>query len=172
MVRKNKNDTPWEGHMKRMLATACLTFAAIATTALAGTVVPADVAYEEGAVSASLTGVPGDAANGKLVMGTKSLGNCIACHETTDLKDVPFHGEVGPVLDGAGSRWNEAELRGIVTNAKMTFEDSMMPSFYKNSGYIRPGDGYTGEAATGELLPILSAQEVEDVVAYLQTLTD
>ncbi|MDH5452562.1 MAG: c-type cytochrome, partial [Paracoccaceae bacterium] len=68
---------------------------------------------------------------------------------------------------------SEAELRGIVANSKMTFEDSMMPSFYKTKGYIRPGDAFTGKAAEGdELPPLLTAQQIEDVVAYLMTLKE
>ena len=95
---------------------------------------------------ASLTGVAGDAANGAVVAGTKSKGNCVACHQVSALADVPFHGEIGPSLDGAGDRWSEAELRGLIANAKMMFEGTMMPAFYKTEGFIRPGDAYTGEA--------------------------
>ena len=79
---------------------------------------------------------------------------------------------IGPALDGAGDRWSESELRGIVANAKMMFEGTMMPSFYKDTGYIRPGNAYTGKAADGALDPLLSAQQIEDVVAYLATLKD
>jgi sulfur-oxidizing protein SoxX len=88
------------------------------------------------------------------------------------LADVPFHGNVGPTLDGAASRWEEADLRGIVANSKMMFEGSIMPSFYKNSDYVRPGNAYTGKAAGADLPPLLTAQQVEDVVAYLMTLKD
>lgn len=144
----------------------------VAGAAYAGTTAPGDVAYEDGAVAASLTGSAGSAEEGAKIVGSKSLGNCVACHEVTALNDVPWHGEVGPPLDGAGSRWSEAELRGIVANAKMMFEGSMMPSFYKTTGYIRPGDAYTGKAAEGELSPILSAEQIEDVVAFLMTLKD
>ncbi|MBT8456488.1 MAG: sulfur oxidation c-type cytochrome SoxX [Rhodobacteraceae bacterium] len=137
--------------------------------ALAGQIAPSDVVFEDGAVAQSLTGVAGDPENGKVLMN-KGAGNCIACHEVTALQEWPFHGEVGPILDGAGERWSEAELRGIVSNAKVMFEGTIMPSFYKNTGYTRPGDAYTGKAAEGELAPLLTAQEVEDVVAYLMTL--
>ena len=89
-----------------------------------------------------------------------------------DSSEVPFQGEIGPMLDGAGDRWNEAELRGIVANSKMTFEGSMMPSYYKTSGYIRPGDGFTGKAGTEPLPPLLDAQQIEDVVAFLATLKE
>jgi sulfur-oxidizing protein SoxX len=147
--------------------------AVVSGAAFAGEVSPVAVVYEEGAVAQSLTGVPGDPAAGREVVSNKSLGNCVACHAASDLAEVPFHGEIGPMLDGAGDRWSEAELRGIVANAKIMFPDSMMPSFYKTEGFIRPGDAYTGEAADPETFgPLLSAQQIEDVVAYLVTLKD
>lgn len=145
----------------------------IGAAAFAGETAPKDVQYnEDGAVEVSLSGVAGDAANGAIIAGTKSKGNCVACHEITALADVPFHGEVGPMLDGAGDRWSEAELRGLLTDAKMTFEETVMPAFYKVDGFNRPGDAYTGKAAKGALTPILTAQEIEDVVAFLATLKD
>jgi len=148
-------------------------FAAVSFGAHAGEVMPTAVAYEDGAVAQSLTGVAGDAVSGREIVGDKSLGNCVACHAVSDLADVPFHGEIGPMLDGAGDRWTEAELRGIVANAKMMFEGSMMPSFYKTEGFTRPGNAYTGEAMDPETFgPLLSAQQIEDVVAYLVTLKD
>jgi sulfur-oxidizing protein SoxX len=133
---------------------------------------PSEVKFEDGAVAESLTGGPGDPEMGRKIMGSRSMGNCVACHAVSALSDVQWHGEVGPPLDGVGSRWSEAELRGIVANAKMMFPGSMMPSFYKTEGYIRPSDGFTGEAARGELDPILTAQQIEDVVSFLQTLQD
>lgn len=147
--------------------------AALLGSAMAAEIAPKQVVYEEGKVSTSLTGVPGNVEAGQKVMTTRGQGNCIACHAVTALEEVPFHGEVGPTLDGAGERWTEAELRGIVANSKMTFEESMMPSFYKVDGYIRPGNAFTGKAAkTAELPPLLTAQQVEDVVAYLLTLKE
>lgn len=147
--------------------------AAFVGSAMAAELAPKQVVYDEGKVSTSLSGVPGDVEAGRKVMTTRGQGNCIACHEVTALQEVPFHGEVGPTLDGAGERWTEAELRGIVANSKMTFEDSMMPSFYKVDGYIRPGNAFSGKAAkTAEIPPLLSAQQIEDVVAYLLTLKE
>lgn len=144
-----------------------------AGVAAADTVAPGDVVYDEyGAVEVSLTGVAGDAANGEKVMVTKSKGNCVACHAVSKLSYAPFHGEIGPQLDWVGDTWSEAELRGIMADAKKTFEDSMMPSFYKVEGYVRPGKAYTGKAPDGPLTPLLSAQDIEDVVAFLMTLKE
>lgn len=145
--------------------------ALMASSAFAGEVKPTDVVYEDGAVATSLSGAPGDPSAGAILMN-KGSGNCIACHAVSDLSELPFHGEIGPPLDGVADRWSEAELRGIVANAKAMFEGTMMPSFYKTEGFIRVGDAYTGKAAEGEVAPLLTAQEVEDVVAYLMTLKD
>ena len=142
-----------------------------ASAAFAAGVAPGEVDFVDGAVEVSLSGTPGDVENGKVLMN-KGAGNCIACHAVDALSDLPFHGEVGPPLDGVADRWSEAELRGIVANAKMMFEGTIMPSFYKTEGYVRPGDAYTGKAAQGDLAPLLTAQEVEDVVAFLQTLKE
>ncbi|WP_292291784.1 sulfur oxidation c-type cytochrome SoxX [Marivita sp.] len=145
-----------------------------ATAAIANPVTPGEVQFDEyGAIPASLSGAEGDAANGAKLMVNRGKGNCVACHAVTALNDAPFHGEVGPTLDGIAEYRTAEELRGIIANAKMTFEGTVMPAFYKTSGFIRPGDGYTGKGAKEEdLTPILTAQEIEDVVAFLMTLKD
>lgn len=154
---------------------ASVTFAVtlLGCAAFAGEVAPRDVAFnEDGGVEASLTGVGGDAEAGGIIMADKSKGNCIACHEITALSEAPFHGNVGPMLDGAGERWTEAELRSLIVDAKVMFDGTVMPAFYRIDGYTRPGDAYTGDAAQGDLDPLLSAQEIEDVVAFLMTLKE
>ncbi|SFT02885.1 monoheme cytochrome SoxX (sulfur oxidation) [Sulfitobacter marinus] len=145
---------------------------AVTTSAFAAEIEPTAVSYNDGAVEMSLTGVAGNPEEGAKIVGSKKLGNCVACHEVSALPDIAFQGMIGPALDGAGDRWSEAELRGIVANAKIMFEGTMMPSFYKDTGYIRPGKAYTGKAADDTLGPLLSAQQIEDVVAYLATLKD
>ena len=156
----------------RKLATLTLAASLAGGVAAAGEMVkPQDVKFNDAAaVETSLTGTPGDPEKGAEVVGNKGLGNCVACHAISALSDVPFHGEVGPPLDGAGERWSEAELRGILVNSKVMFEGTVMPAYYKVDGFNRPGDGYTGKAAKGELDPLLSAQQIEDVVAFLSTL--
>lgn len=156
--------------MKRALGVAAVLVVS-AVSAQGSEITPSDVVYEDGAVAQSLTGVAGNADEGAKIMN-KGAGNCIACHEVTALSHLPFHGEVGPMLDGAADRWSEAELRGIVANAKMMFDGTVMPSFYKTDGFVRLGNAYTGKAHEGDVDPLLSAQQIEDVVAYLMTLTD
>lgn len=152
-----------------ILAAALVGFAAMPA---ASDTAPKDVVFEEGAIAASLTGVPGNAEEGAKVMSTRSLGNCVACHTVSAMPKVQFQGDVGPTLDGAASRWSEAQLRGLVANAKMTYEGTRMPAFYKVDGYTRPGEGYTTKPAAEPLSPILTAQQIEDVVAYLLTLKE
>ena len=140
--------------------------AALASFATAETVAPADVQFDEyGAVSASLTGVAGDAANGRKVFMNRKKGNCLACHVNDDMSEQSFHGEVGPELNGVADRWETAELRGIVVNAKKMFDGTIMPAFYRDAGFNRTLKKFDGKA-------ILSAQEVEDLLAYISTLKE
>lgn len=127
---------------------------------------------EDGSISESLTGTPGNPDEGKVIMTTNALGNCVACHAVEAMPEVPFQGNIGPQLDGAADRWTEAQLRGIVVDAKRTFPDSFMPGMYKVGPFIRPGVAYTAKPPEKpeDIQPILSAQQVEDVVAYLMTL--
>jgi sulfur-oxidizing protein SoxX len=146
-----------------------LGFAAIAvfgaSMAIAAHVKPMAVSFTNGAVEAALTATAGDAANGRKVFANRKQGNCLACHMNSDMAEESFHGEVGPPMDEVADRWTEAELRGIVTNSKMMFEGTIMPAFYVDSGYTRPLDEFAGKS-------ILTAQQVEDVVAYLMTLKE
>ena len=157
--------------MKSQLKLA-IVLAAFAAQPSFAEVTPNMVTFADGAVAQSHTGVAGNAADGAKVASTRSMGNCVACHAIAALPDAKFQGNVGPALDGVGSRWSEAELRGIVSNAKMMFDGTVMPSFYKTEGYTRLGDAYTGKAPKGDVPPILSAQQIEDVVAYLLTLKE
>jgi len=142
-----------------------------AGAAMAADVAPGDVVFDGSAVPASLTGGAGDPAAGKDVFTKRSLGNCIACHLISSL-DAPFPGDVGPSLDGVADRHDEAGLRGILVNSKMTFEGTVMPAYYKVDGFIRPGNAYTGKAADDSFGPLLSAQQIEDVIAFLSTLKE
>ena len=115
----------------------------------------------DGTIPQSLTGTPGDPANGRKVAINRKKGNCLACH-VMPIPEEQFHGETGPALDGVGGYSTEAELRMRMVDAKVINEDTMMPSFYKTGQHmvLKSFEGKT----------ILSAQEVEDVVAYLLTL--
>jgi sulfur-oxidizing protein SoxX len=140
---------------------------AISGGAMAAEVAPADVKFtEDNTVEASLTGAPGDPAKGRETFANRRLGNCLACHANSDMKDQLFHGDVGPSLDGVASRWNEAQLRAILVDSKKVFTDAtVMPGFYTLNVGINVREESVGKT-------IISAQDVEDVVAYLATLKE
>ena len=142
----------------------------LATTALASEasepIAPDKVAIQDGELVQSLTGKKGDSAAGRNWFIGRRLGNCLACHANKETSDEQFHGEVGPPLDGVADRYDEAQLRAIVANSKAVFgEQTLMPGFYRVSGLNRVADKFAGKT-------ILSAQQVEDVVAYLMTLKE
>lgn len=117
----------------------------------------------DGAVAASLTGNPGNPEEGKKVVTARALGNCLACHQSKALEKEPFHGNTAPPLDGAGSRYSVEQLRAILVNSKEVLNpDSMMPAFYVPDPAPRMAEKFKGKT-------IMTAQQVEDVVAYLAT---
>lgn len=139
-------------------------FAAVAL--LAGTATADDfMKYEvvDYAIQKSLTGKAGDPAAGEKAFVNRKQGNCLACHQVSKLSAHPFHGEIGPSLDGVAERYNTAQLRLQVANPKEINPDTIMPAFYRVDGLHMVSKKFKGKT-------ILSAQQVEDVVAYLQTL--
>jgi sulfur-oxidizing protein SoxX len=139
---------------------------ALSNTAFAEATAPGSIKFgENGEVELALTGVAGDAASGRKLFMNRKKGNCLACHVNSDMAEQTFHGEVGPELDGVADRWDAAELRGILVNSKNMFEGTIMPAFYRDSGYNRILKKFDGKT-------ILSAQEVEDLLAYVMTLKE
>ncbi len=94
----------------------------------------------------------------------RKKGNCLACHNMP-IPEQSFHGETGPDLNGVGSRYEIGELRLRVVDPKVINPDTMMPAFYRADGYHRVAKKFQGKT-------ILSAQEVEDLLAYLMTLKE
>jgi len=136
----------------------------IASVAYAANIAPNDVSFENDRVATSLTGVAGNPEEGAKIFANKKLGNCLACHVNSDQKKQLFQGNVGPELDGIGRRRNPEELRAIVSNSKAVFgPDTVMPGFYSLKVGVNVREDLVGKT-------ILTAQQVEDVVAYLSTL--
>lgn len=134
--------------------------------AFAEVVRPDAVKINDGEVARSLTGDAGDPENGRKVFANRKQGNCLACHMNKDLSEQPFHGEVGPSLDGVADRWEEQELRAILVDSKIALsEETIMPSFYRLKNGARTMDKFDGKT-------ILTAEQVEDVLAYLKTLKE
>ena len=139
---------------------------ALGSASFAETTTPGNIKFgENGGIELALTSVAGDAASGRKIFMNRKKGNCLACHVNSDMAEQTFHGEVGPELDGVADRWEAAELRGILVNSKNMFEGTIMPAFYRDSGYNRILKKFDGKT-------ILSAQEVEDLLAYVMTLKE
>jgi sulfur-oxidizing protein SoxX len=115
------------------------------------------------AIPASLTGAPGDPARGRAIVINRQ-NTCVLCH-SGPFPDERFQGDLSPNLKGTGSRWTEGQLRLRIVDASRLNPATIMPSYYRV-------DGLTKVAAAWRGKPILTAEQIEDVVAYLKTLRD
>ncbi|MDQ2992520.1 MAG: sulfur oxidation c-type cytochrome SoxX, partial [Candidatus Eremiobacteraeota bacterium] len=109
-------------------------------------------------IPVSLTGHPGDPAEGRKVVEDRKLGNCLSCHAFPIAAEDP--GNIGPDLHGVGMRLSPAELRLRVVNMKVLDPQTIMPAYYRVTGLRDVGTAFAEK-------PILTAQQVEDVVAFL-----
>jgi len=111
----------------------------------------------------SLTGAAGDAARGRALV-LERASTCILCH-SGPFPEVRFQGDLAPSLAGAGSRWSESQLRLRLVDAARFNPDTIMPSYYRPDGLNRVGRNWQDKT-------ILTAVQIEDIVAYLATLRD
>ena len=109
-----------------------------------------------------LAAATGDAGRGLRLLVARDSANCVLCHAVPDAA-VRFAGDVGPSLAGVGARFTIPQLRLRVADNLRVHPATIMPSYYKVDGLARVASAYRDK-------PILSAAEVEDVVAYLATL--
>jgi L-cysteine S-thiosulfotransferase len=116
----------------------------------------------DGAIPEALTTQPGDPERGRRLVMDREAGDCLVCH-AMPLPQRQFHGTVGPPLDGVGGRFSAGQLRLRLVDPKVVQAQTIMPAYYKVAGLYRVLDRYQGT-------PLLSAQQIEDVVAYLLTL--
>lgn len=112
----------------------------------------------------SLTHQPGDAARGRNIVASRQTSLCLLCH-TGPVPEERFQGNLAPGLSGAGQRWTAAQLRLRLVDSRRLNPDSIMPSYHRTEGLTRVGTAWQAR-------PILSAQQIEDVVAFLATLRD
>jgi sulfur-oxidizing protein SoxX len=119
---------------------------------------------EGDAILRSLTGQKGDPARGRAIVANRQVGLCLLCH-TGPFPEERFQGSLAPDLNGAGSRWSEGQLRLRIVDAARIDAATIMPPYHRVDGLARVAAGFAGK-------PILSAEQVEDVVAYLTTLTE
>jgi sulfur-oxidizing protein SoxX len=113
------------------------------------------------AIPKSLTGLPGDPARGRAIV-IKRENTCLLCH-SGPFPEERFQGNLAPDLKGAGSRWTEGELRLRLVDAARLNPATIMPSYYRLDGLNRVAPAWQGK-------PVLTAEQIEDVVAYLRTL--
>ncbi len=121
-------------------------------------------AVEGDAIPAPLTGTPGDAGRGRAVVADRQRGLCLLCH-AGPFPEERFQGTLAPDLAGAGARWSEGQLRLRLVDGRRLNPDTIMPSYYRVDGLTRVGPAWRGK-------PVLTAGEIEDVVAFLATLRD
>jgi sulfur-oxidizing protein SoxX len=140
------------------LTAAALTLACIAS---AEELQPYTIAGD--AISDSLTGAPGDAVRGRALVLERS-STCILCH-SGPFPEEKFQGDLAPSLAGSGSRWSAGQLRLRLVEASRLNPATIMPSYYRVDGLDRVGAAWRGK-------PILTAEQIEDIVAYLATLRD
>ncbi len=109
-----------------------------------------------------LTPVAGDVVRGRSVVANRSLSLCLLCH-SGPLPEVQFQGDLAPSLAGAGARWTTAQLRLRLVDSRQINPQTIMPAYHALSGLTRVAAAWRDQ-------PILSAQQIEDVIAYLSTL--
>ncbi|HEY8356882.1 MAG TPA: sulfur oxidation c-type cytochrome SoxX [Ramlibacter sp.] len=146
--------------MRRAVGAVLVLAAGFAGTAAAQEVVPYVVAGD--AIPQPLTAQPGDPQRGRAIVANRQAGLCLLCHRAP-IPEERFQGDLAPDLAGVGSRYGVAQLRLRVADPRKVNPASFMPAFHSANNPSRIGAAWAGK-------PILGAQQVEDVVAYLATL--
>ena len=116
------------------------------------------------AIPDSLTGHKGDSARGRAIVLNRQVGLCLLCH-SGPFPEERFQGNMAPDLKGAGARWSEGELRLRMVDARKLNPQTIMPPYFVVDGMNRVAPAFRGK-------PILTAEQIEDVVAFLATLRD
>jgi L-cysteine S-thiosulfotransferase len=116
------------------------------------------------AIPESLTGAKADAERGRSIVVNRQVGLCLLCH-SGPFPEEKFQGTLAPDLKGTGARWSEGQLRLRIVDASHLNPDTIMPPYYRVEGLTRVAPAFEGK-------PVLSAEQIEDVVAYLVTLRD
>ena len=122
----------------------------------------AGLASGEDAIPTSLTGAPGDPVRGRAIVTSRQVGLCLLCHSGR-FPEERFQGNLAPSLAGAGSRWSEGQLRQRIVDSSQITPTTIMPAYHRTEGLTRVAPAFQGK-------PVLSAQQIEDVVAFLMTL--
>lgn len=115
-------------------------------------------------IEAPLGGLVGDVERGRQIVKDRTIGNCLICHAAPE-PDELFMGDVAPTLQGTGSRLTRGQIRLRIVDQSVINPTTVMPPYYRVQGLRNVGPRWRGQ-------PGLTAQQVEDVVAYLVTLKD
>jgi sulfur-oxidizing protein SoxX len=118
----------------------------------------------EDAIPRSLTGATGDPLRGRAIVASRQVGLCLLCH-SGPFPEERFQGDLAPDLRGAGRRWSEGQLRLRLVDPARINPTTIMPAYHRTEGLVRVAPALRGR-------PILTAEQIEDVVAFLTTLKD
>ncbi len=116
------------------------------------------------AIPKPLADKPGDAARGRAIVANRQVGLCLLCH-SGPFPEERFQGNLAPDLRGAGQRWSEGQLRLRIVDSGRINPATIMPAYHRTEGLVRVAPAWRGK-------PVLSAEQIEDVVAFLMTLRD
>jgi len=121
-------------------------------------------AHAHEALPDSLTGARGDPARGRAIVANRQVGLCLLCH-SGPFPEERFQGDLAPDLRGAGRRWTEGQLRLRIVDSGRINPATIMPAYHRTEGLVRVAPAHRGK-------PVLTAEQIEDVVAFLTTLKD
>ena len=121
-------------------------------------------AQAQDAIPQSLTGAKGDAVRGRAIVANRQVGLCLLCH-SGPFPEERFQGNLAPDLRGAGTRWSEGQLRLRIVDSSRINPASIMPAYHRTEGLVRVAPAWRGKS-------VLTAEQIEDVVAFLMTLRD
>jgi sulfur-oxidizing protein SoxX len=116
------------------------------------------------AIPKSLTGTKGDPAKGRAIVANRQVGLCLLCH-SGPFPEERFQGTLAPDLSGAGKRWSAGQLRLRIVDSARINPTTIMPPYYRIDGLSNVAPAFAGK-------PVLNAEQIEDVIAYLLTLQD
>ena len=143
-----------------LLALACIAALVFGATAARAELKSYKVVGD--AIPESLTGAPGDPARGRAIVANRQVGLCLLCH-SGPFPEERFQGTLAPDLAGAGTRWSAGQLRLRIVDSTRVNPATIMPPYYRTDGLTRVAPAFAGK-------PVLNAEQIEDVVAYLSTL--
>lgn len=153
-----------DGKDARQLALVCCTALLAFAVARPAAAESSYVIAGDGIASPLAGAVAGDASRGRALVANRQASLCLLCH-TGPIPEERFQGNLAPDLQGAGRRWNAAQLRLRIVDASHFNPETIMPSYYKTDGLSRVAPAFHDKT-------ILTAQQIEDVVAWLLTLKE